>query len=512
MPPSRAYVPDLLLAEGEVRERAALVVEGGRVTSIGAVPPGAEQIRLAGAAVLPGLVSAHGHAFQRALRGRAERRSGRGSDFWSWRETMYTVASRLGPEDLQAIARLAFLELIRSGATAAGEFHYLHHDPEGRPYADRDELARRVIAAAREVGLRVTLLRAAYARPGHRRPVEAAHRRFVEASPDETVSAVERLAAAHRDDPLVRFGLAPHSARACPAEWIAALAREAERRALPLHVHVSEQPAEVEAVRAEHGVSPVALLARCGALGPRTTAVHAIHVDADDIEALGAARACVCACPLTERDLGDGVVPADRLLAAGAGMALGVDSFAEVDLLAEARALEGHLRLVRLERGVLAGPAATAPSCRSAAAAARNARQPGGLAQRRKAARLLCNFASLREKPRAGRTGMSSTPTGLSERLYAFASSGGMAALGWQGGALAPGEPAAFVVVSLDDPSIAGAAGDDLVSAVVSSMARTAVRDVYVGGEPVVRDGRAVRVDESRLVAEAVSSLRRLRV
>jgi formimidoylglutamate deiminase len=478
--PPRAYAPDLLFAAGEVREGAALVVEGGRVSSVGAAPPGAEQVRLSGAAVLPGLVSAHGHAFQRALRGRPERRAAGGSDFWSWREAMYAVASRVGPDELESIARLAFLELARSGATAAGEFHYLHHDPAGRPYADRDELARRVIGAAREVGLRVTLLRAAYARAGHRRPAEGAQRRFVEASPDEAASAVERLAASHRGDPLVRFGLAPHSARACPAEWIAALAREAERRALPLHVHVSEQPAEVEAVRAEHGVSPVALLARCGALGPRTTAVHAIHVDAEDVEALGAARACVCACPLTERDLGDGVVPADRLLAAGARMALGVDSFGEVDLLAEARALEGHLRLVRLERGVLASRAAAA----TAAPAATSSAIPAPT---------------------------HAPSPALFERLYGFASAGGMASLGWGGGALAPGEPADFVVISLDDPSIAGAGADDLVPAVVSSMARTAVRDVYVGGEPVVRDGRAVRVEESRAVARAVAALHRLR-
>jgi formimidoylglutamate deiminase len=468
--PPRAYLPDRLWAAGAVHERAALVVEGGRVTSVGAAPPGAEPIRLSGAALLPGLVSAHGHAFQRALRGRAEGPAAGRADFWSWREAMYAVASRLGPDELGSIARLAFLELVRSGATAAGEFHYLHHDPDGRPYADRAELARRVIAAARDVGLRVTLLRAAYARAGRGLPAEGAQRRFVDTSPDDAAAAVERLAAAHRDDPLVRLGLAPHSARACPAEWIAALAREAERRALPLHVHVAEQPAEVEAVRAEHGLSPVALLARCGALGPRTTAVHAIHVGADDIGALGAARACVCACPLTERDLGDGVVPADRLLAAGARMALGVDSFTEVDLLAEARALEGHLRLVRLERGVLAG---AAPTSTTAA------------------------------PPRPGPT--------LPERLYGLASAGGMASLGWGGGSLAPGEPADFLVVSLDEPSIAGAASGDLLSAVVSSMARTAVRDVYVAGEPVVRDGRSVRVDETRVVAEAVAALRRLR-
>ncbi len=473
-----AYLPDLLFAGGEVRAGAALMVEAGQVRAIGAPPPGAEVVRLAGAAILPGLVSAHGHAFQRAVRGRAHGRGTGRSDFWAWREAMYAVALRLGPEDLQAVARLAFLELARSGATAAGEFHYLHRDPEGRPYADHDELARRLIAAAREVGLRITLLRAAYARAGHQRPAEPAQRRFVEASPEEALSAVDRLAAAHRRDPLVRFGLAPHSVRACPVEWLAALAQGAEGRALPLHVHVSEQPGEVEACRAEHGVSPVALLARCGALGPRTTAVHAIHVDAEDVAALGGARATVCACPLTERDLGDGIVPADRLLAAGAGMALGVDSFAEVDLLGEARALEGHLRLARLERGVLA-PAP--PFDQGLTPSGPERTSPHG-----------------------------SPPESLAERLYRFASAGGMAALGWRGGALAPGEPADFVAVALDDPSIAGATPDDLVTLALFAMSRSAVRDVYVGGVPIVQGSRTVRVEEERVVADAVAALRRL--
>lgn len=456
-----AYVPEFLFAAGEVRSGAALTTGDGKVTLLGAPARGAEVVRLPGTAILPGLVSAHGHAFQRAIRSRTEVRPRAGSNFWSWREVMYAVAARVGPDDLHAVARLVFLEMARAGVTTAGEFHYLHLDPRGQPYADPDELARRVIAAARDVGLRISLLRASYARAGFRRPFDAGQRRFLEASPDAAVLAVDRLAAAYREDPLVSFGLAPHSVRACPIEWVSALAREAECRRVPLHVHASEQPREVEECRAEHGVSPVKLLEMAGALGPRTTAVHAIHVSQEDVAALGRSGATVCACPTTERDLGDGIVPADRLLAAGARLALGSDSCVEVDLLGEARALEGHLRLLRGERAVLADEGGATDS--------------------------------------------------LARRLHAIASAGGMASLGLAGGALAPGEAADFVVVSLDDPSIAGASATDLVTSVVFSMARTAVRDVYVAGVPVVRDGRSARLDEATVVGEARAALDRIR-
>lgn len=458
---ARAYAPDLLYAAGEVRTGEALTVEDGIVTALGRPAPGCPVEALPGTAILPGLVSAHGHSFQRALRGRTERRAGADATFWTWRDAMYAAAAQLGPEELHAIARLLFVELARSGATAAGEFHYLHRDPAGEAYADPDELARRVLSAAREVGLRVTLLRASYARAGFRRAPDGVQRRFVDPSPDDAIHAVERLSAAFRGDPLISFGLAPHSVRACPEPWIGVLAREAARRGLPLHLHLAEQPRELEECRAEHGVGPVELLARCGALGPGTTAVHAIHLDREDVAALGAAGVTVCACPTTERDLGDGVVPADRLLAAGARLALGVDSCVEVDLLAEARALEGHLRLARLERAVLAEEGSPIDA--------------------------------------------------LAGRLHGFASAGGMASLGLRGGALAPGDPADFAIFDLDDLSLAGATAEDLVAVAVFSVARTAVRDVYVAGEPILRGGRAVRVDEARVVEEARAALLRSR-
>ncbi len=439
--PPRAYLPDLLVAGGGVHEGAALSIAGGVVVAVGEPAPGFERVRMAGKALLPGLVSAHGHSFQRAIRGRTQVRHPGRSDFWSWREAMYGAAARLDPEDVHAVARMAFHEAACAGITAVGEFHYLSRDPVGRPYDDPELLAREVIRAAREVGLRIALLRVAYARGGAGIAAGPEQRRFVDGSAEEVVESAIRLERAVKGDPAVSVGLAPHSVRACPAEWIGLLAAEARRHGWPLHVHVSEQPAEVEQSRAEHGLTPVELLERLGALGPSTTAVHAIHLTPSDVEALGRSGTTVCACPTTERDLGDGVVPADGLLRAGAGIALGVDSHVQADLLEEARALEGNLRLVRRERGLLS---------------------PEGAGGRLDA---------------------------LAARLLGFATAGGMRSLSLPGGTLAPGEPADLVSLDLADPSIAGASADDLLPTVLFSAARTAVRDVLVAGEPALLDG-----------------------
>jgi formimidoylglutamate deiminase len=459
-----AFLPDLLVASGAVHDGAALVVRGGVVEAVGAPPAGVPVTRLRGAAIVPALASAHGHAFQRAIRGRTQRRAEGRSTFWSWREAMYAAAARLGPDELQAVARLAFHELACAGVAVAGEFHYLHHDPAGRPYADRDELAARVVAAAREVGIRIVLVRASYARGGAARAPEPAQRRFIEGDPAAAVAAIERLRSRFAADPCVSLGVAAHSVRACPAEWIRDLAAEARRRGLPFHVHAAEQPREVSECVAEHGIPPVALLERAGALGPATTAVHAIHLEDGEIAALGRARATVCACPTTERDLGDGVVPADRLLAAGARLALGVDSHAQVDPLEDARAVELDLRLVRGERAVLA--------------------------------------------PRDG-----SALDALAARLFEAGTGGGRASLGLAGGRLAPGEPADFAVVDLDDPALAGAGRDDLLALLVFAGGPRAVRALHVAGEPVVVDGRPApgRAPRDEVLRAFRAALARLR-
>ncbi|HZX93508.1 MAG TPA: formimidoylglutamate deiminase [Myxococcales bacterium] len=428
----RIFQPDFLFSGGRVLASAALAVRDGHVESVGPAPAGAEVVPLRGRAVLPGLVAAHSHAFQRAIRGRTEHRAHPRDDFWSWREAMYAAAEKLTPDDLHAISKFCFLEMARAGVTAVGEFHYLHRDGQGRSYADPNELDLAVARAAQEAGLRAVMLRVAYARSGYGVPENPRQKRFIEGSADEylkNLDALSRHAA---------VGAAPHSVRACPAEWIRDISREAFRRGWPLHLHVAEQRGEVEQCKAEHGTTPALLLEKLGALREATTAVHAVHLTPEDISALARVRATVCACPTTERNLGDGVVRADLLLAAGARLCVGSDSEVQLSPLEDARQLEYHLRLVQEERAIL--------------------------------------------DPEQGGVG------GLGTKLYRIASEGGMRSLGLGGGSLRPGEPADFIVVDLDDPSIAAANADDLMANVTFCMERTAILETWVGGERLPLD------------------------
>lgn len=297
--------------------------------------------------VLPGLASAHSHAFQRALRGRAQRRGG--GSFWSWRGLMYELASSLDPETIHAISRYAFVELAQAGVTAVGEFHYVHHQPDGTPYGERTALADAVIRAALDAGIRVTLLRVLYHRAGHDRALEPTQRRFVDARLDDALRDVEALIARYADEPRVRVGLAPHSVRAAPREWIVEAARFARERELPFHMHVSEQRREIDECLDEHGKRPVAMLADAGVLGPQFVGVHATHLDDDELRAFGAAGSFACICRTTERDLGDGSPRTQELVDAGARLCFGVDSHAISDPFEEARAVELDER-TRLER------------------------------------------------------------------------------------------------------------------------------------------------------------------
>ncbi len=284
---------------------------------------------------LPGLATAHSHAFQRALRGRTQRRSG---SFWSWRGLMYELAQKLTPDDVRVLSRYAFAELARAGVTAVGEFHYLHHQPDGTPYGDRSELADAVIGAALDVGLRIALLRVIYERPGHGRALEGAQRRFSDRSIDDALADVDALIARWKHEPRVRIGVAPHSVRAVSLPSIVEAARFAAARDLPFHMHVSEQRREIHECLAEHGARPVQLLADAGVLGPRFVAVHATHLADDEVRALGGAFVCVCR--TTERDLGDGLPRTSELVRAGARLCFGVDSHALSDPFEEARAAE----------------------------------------------------------------------------------------------------------------------------------------------------------------------------
>jgi formiminoglutamate deiminase len=431
---------ELAWVEGAPRAGVRVVVDGGRISAVREEAPAPGDVRLAGL-VLPGFADAHGHAFHRALRGRTH---DRGGTFWTWRERMYALAARLDPDRYLALARATYAELALAGVTCVGEFHYLHHGPGGVRYADPNAMGRALAQAAADAGVRLTLLDTCYLAGGldgsGHAPLDEVQRRFSDGDADAWAARVADLA----DGPALRVGTAVHSVRTVPAAQLPRVVAAAAGR--PLHVHVSEQPAENAACHAHYGRTPTDLLAEHGVLGPATTAVHATHLTNADIALLGGARATVCACPSTEADLADGLGPFRALREAGCPLALGSDQHVQADLLAEARLAESHERLASGERGRLA-------------------------------------------------------PAVLVDALTAD----GHAALGWpDAGRLAPGARADLVSVALDRPRTAGI---DPAQAVLVAGAED-VHTVVVDGRVVVADGHHVRCDVARLLADAIGPLR----
>ncbi|NEB77145.1 formimidoylglutamate deiminase, partial [Streptomyces sp. SID14478] len=325
-------------------------VTGDRITAVrkGAdtPPPGATVLR---GLTLPGLANAHSHAFHRALRATVQVGSG---TFWTWREVMYGVADRLTPDSYHALARAVYAEMALTGITAVGEFHYLHHQPGGAPYADPNAMGEALIAAADEAGIRITLLDTAYVSSamGDRHSGKEPDRHQQRFS-DGTAQAWAERASLLKDRPHARIGAAVHSVRAVPAAQLSTVADWAAQRRAPLHVHLSEQTAENDACRAAYGCTPTQLLADNGVLGARTTGVHNTHLTDTDIALLGGSGTGTCMCPTTERDLADGIGPAGRLQQAGSPLSLGSDSHAVIDLFEEARAMELNERLRSRTRG-----------------------------------------------------------------------------------------------------------------------------------------------------------------
>jgi formiminoglutamate deiminase len=328
----------------ELLEGVVVDVEDGRFTRVqqGAAT-GAE--RLAGLTI-PGLANCHSHAFHRALRGRTQRERG---TFWTWREQMYAVAAQLDPDSYHELARAAYREMLAAGITAVGEFHYLHHAPGGTPYDDPNAMAQALVEAAREVGMRITLLDTCYLTAGIGMEPEGVQVRFSDGDAERWASRVSGLDMLDR--PGARVGAAIHSVRAVPRDQMKHVVAWAEAHEAPLHVHLSEQVAENDACRKAYGASPTAVLADAGALGPRTSAVHATHLESEDVALLGGSGTHACFCPTTERDLGDGIGPSRRLHEAGSPLTLGSDSHAVVDLFEEMRAVELDERLATQERG-----------------------------------------------------------------------------------------------------------------------------------------------------------------
>jgi formiminoglutamate deiminase len=310
----------------------------------------------AGTVRLPGFVNAHSHAFHRVLRGASETGSG---NFWTWRQMMYAVAERLDPDSYRDLATCVYAEMVLAGWTAVGEFHYLHHGPGGVPYADPNEMSWAIVDAAEAAGIRLTLLDTCYLQAGvGGAAVEGVQLRFSDGDGDtwsRRVTAASESGRFGRTPAAVpaRLAAAIHSVRAVPRSAMGSVVAWAAEEGAPLHVHVSEQRKENEECLAETQMTPTDLLASVGALSDRTTAVHATHLTARDVTRYGLARCGICACPTTERDLGDGVGPFSDLAESGAVLCVGSDSHAVIDPFEETRSLETHQRLTQERRGIM---------------------------------------------------------------------------------------------------------------------------------------------------------------
>ena len=449
-PHPRTYWLEHAWLDTNVEPGVAVDIADGRIaavrTGVETPPPGAEILR---GLTLPGLANAHSHAFHRALRGTVQVGSG---TFWTWREVMYSFADRLTPETYHALARAVYAEMALAGITAVGEFHYVHHAPGGTPYADPNAMGEALLQAAADAGIRITLLDTAYlssaiSNKHSGQPPNAHQRRFS----DGTADAWAERCSVLKDRDHARIGAAIHSVRAVPAGQLATVARWAEERRAPLHVHLSEQIAENDACREAHGRTPTQLLHEHGVLGRRTTGVHNTHLTDEDIALLGATGTGTCMCPTTERDLADGIGPAVALQRAGSPLSLGSDSHAVIDLLEEARAMELNERLRTRTRGHWTAAA-----------------------------------------------------------LLRAASADGHAALGWdEAGSIEAGGLADLTTIALDSVRTAGPRPRLGAETAVFAATAADVRHTLVGGRHVVRDGAHTLVpDVPQALTAAVEALR----
>ena len=433
------------LGYGAVAHGVQFTVTDGRITAVDTdttARPGSHRLR---GLVIPGLANAHSHAFHRALRARTQRDRG---SFWTWRDLMYRAAERLNPDRYRRLTRAVYAEMALAGITSVGEFHYVHHDAGGTRYAEPNAMGHAVIDGAAEAGLRLTLLDTCYLSSApDGTPLAGPQQRFGDGSGDVWAERVEALRQ-HIDTQSVLVGAALHSVRGVPVEHMPAVVEWAEAHGVPLHVHSSEQTREVEQCLAVHGRTPTAVLRDAGALGPRTTAVHATHLTVEDIAAMDATATGACFCPTTERDLGDGIGPAPALLAGRGLFCLGSDSHAVIDLFEEARAVELNERLASRTRGAI-----------------------------------------------------------TADRLLRAATYDGHRSLGWaDAGELAIGARADFVAVQLDSARTAG--GGATIENAVFAAAASDVTDVVVDGRSVVVDRKHVTVPNAEAeLASAIAEL-----
>lgn len=432
------HVERALLAQGWARDVAIHADAAGTITAIdlNVTAPGA----IAGIAVA-GMANAHSHAHQRAMAGLAEWRRPGDDDFWSWRQTMYAFAANMDPRHLEAIAAQAYVDVIKAGYTAIGEFHYLHHRRDGEPYDDIAEMSASLVRAADSAGIALTLTPVYYRTAGFDgSPARGGQIRFANDF-DRFARLLEACARLLEDKPTARLAVAAHSLRAVPAKELPALRKLADSidATAPLHIHVAEQTGEVDDCLVATGKRPVALLADTVDLSPRWCLVHATHMDDAEIRRVADSGAIVCLCPTTEANLGDGVFPARDYLGRGGAIAIGSDSHIEATVAGELRLLEYAQRLVHRRRNVLAG--------------------------------------------KAGSTG---------RRLFDAACHGGARAIGQPIGEIAVGRRCDIVILDAAHADFCGRDGDALIDTWVFRGDSTHVRHVFVAGRQVVRDFRHV--------------------
>jgi formiminoglutamate deiminase len=436
------FAPAALLPRGWESD-VRVTLEGPRIV---AVTPGAtpapHDLRLTGRALLPAVPNLHSHTFQRAMAGMTERRGPGDDTFWTWRALMYRFLDVLTPEEIEAIAAFAFIEMLESGFGSVAEFHYLHHQPGGTPYADRAELARRIAAAAGEAGIGLTLLPVLYTYGGARAAALAGGQLRFGNDVDGFLALREAAAASLSEDAVL--GAAPHSLRATTPGELAELVEALPDG--PLHIHVAEQVQEVTDVEAWLGARPVAFLLDAVGLDPRWTLIHCTQMTADETRHLAASGATAGLCPVTEANLGDGIFPGAAYLAARGGFGVGSDSNVRIGLARELSSLEYSQRLAHKARNVLAEPGVS-----------------------------------------------------VGATLYAGALAGGARALDRDCGAIAPGLLADLVALDRDHPTLAPLADDQILDGWIFAAGDAVVSDVWSAGRHVVRDGRHV----SRDVVEA---------
>ncbi|MBU1378503.1 MAG: formimidoylglutamate deiminase [Alphaproteobacteria bacterium] len=443
------WFANALLAEGWARD-VRLELADGRIAGIAtgvAAAPGDDRHAIG----LPGLPNLHSHAFQRAMAGLTEVRGPEGDSFWTWRELMYRFVERLGPEQVEAVAAMAFLEMLETGFTRVGEFHYLHHDVGGAAFANPAEMAERVAAAADETGIGLTLLPVFYAHAGFggQAPTEG-QRRFL-STPDSYARLLEGSRVAVGKLAGGKVGVAPHSLRAVTEAELAEITSGASG---PIHIHIAEQIREVEDCQAWSGAAPVEWLLDRFPVDGRWCLIHATHMTSSETQRLARSGAVAGLCPITEANLGDGLFPAPAFLAAGGAFGVGSDSNVRIDAAEELRTLEYGQRLAHRSRNVLASE--------------------------------------------AGRS------TGA--ELYRRALIGGARALGEvEHAGLAVGGPADLVSLSADHADLAARDGDAWLDSLVFARGAGAIDGVWRAGRQVVEQGR--HRARSRIVARYRAAL-----